>query len=314
MKKIRIFLQVIVGIAIIAFILYKIGINDVISALKKTDPLYFIMACLSYLCLDLVLATRLRYLLARIGHPVRFVSVFLSHMGGMIVGDITPGRGGYFLTPALLKKSAGTRITDGMACIFAPQGLEFILKVGGAVVAISYISTLSGISGLLLISAWVGVIILLFVGVLMLIISWHNENMSLKFISKLPFFNRFTEKLSTFKERSIQIKESINAILILYMIGWIFAGLQWFYLGKALGIELPFYVFFLLHPLITILMFAPTPAGLGVMELGAIGIFSLFGISSELAAAFSILVRVSILLVDLIGLKMVMSSLRDLEL
>lgn len=309
MKKLRIFLQIIIGIAIIAFILRKLNLNEVLLVIKQTDVLFFILACLSYLCLNFVLSSRLFYLLARIGYRIKYLPVFLSHMGGMIVGDITPGRSGYFLTPSILKKIAGVRITDGMACIFAPQGIEFILKVGGAVAAILYISTLPGVSKDVLTSAWLGAIFLLIVGIIMLIISWQDEEMSLKFIRKLPFLNKFTENLSAFKERNIQIKGNINAILLLYMIGWIFAALQWFYLGRALGIELPYYVFFLLHPLLTILMFVPlSPAGLGLMEGGAIVVFSFFGIPAAEGLAFSVLVRVSILLVDLIGLKSVVAA------
>ena len=310
MRARSIFLQVIIGVIIIVFILNKLDISEITSVLIKTDYLFFFLACVSYLFLNIILAGRLNYLLIQIGYKIRFPDVFLSHMGGMIVGDITPGRSGYFLTPPILKKNAGTRITDGMACIFAPQGIEFILKVAGAIAAIFYISSRSHISNDLLISVGIGAVLLLVAGVLMLMISWHSENMTSKFIGKLPFFNRFTEKLSFFKERSIQVKSSINAILILYMIGWVFAGLQWFYLGKALGIQLPFIAFFLLHPLITILMFVPiSPAGLGLMEGGVILVFSLFGILPATALAFSVLVRVSILLVDLIGLKTVLSSL-----
>lgn len=309
MKKLRIFLQIIIGIAIIAFILRKLDINEVLLVIGRTDILFFILACLSYICLNLVLASRLFYLLTRIGYRIKYLPVFLSHMGGMIVGDITPGRSGYFLTPPILKKIAGVRITDGMACIFAPQGIEFILKVGGAVAAILYISTLPGVSKDVLTSAVLGAIFLLIVGIIMLIISWQDERMSLKFIRMLPFLNKFTENLSAFKERNIQIKGNINAILLLYMIGWFFAALQWFYLGRALGIELPYYVFFLLHPLLTILMFVPlSPAGLGLMEGGAIVVFSFFGIPAAEGLAFSVLVRVSILLVDLIGLKSVVAA------
>ncbi|VVB87894.1 Lysylphosphatidylglycerol synthase TM region [uncultured archaeon] len=315
MKKARILLQVVIGVIIIAFILNKLNIKEVISVLRETDFTYFILACLAYLCMNVVLASRLGYLLNRIGYNIKFPTVLISHLGGMVVGDVTPGRSGYFLTPAILKKKAGCRITDGMACIFAPQAVEFILKVAGAIAAILFISTLPGISRDILIPAGIGVAFLFIAGVLMLIISWRNETISTTFIRKLPFLGKFTENLSLFKERSIQIKGSINAILMLYMISWVFAGLQWYYLGKALGIPLSFFAFFLLHPLITILMFVPiSPAGLGLMEGGVILIFSLFGVSSAMALGFSVLVRLSILLVDMIGLKTVLTSLRDLQL
>jgi len=93
----------------------------------------------------------------------------------MIVGDITPGRSGYFLTPPILKKTSGIPITDGMACIFAPQGIEFILKVGGAAAALIYISSFSNVSRNFIISAMIGAIILLVVGIFMLLLSWQDE-------------------------------------------------------------------------------------------------------------------------------------------
>lgn len=308
MKKLHLFIQIIIGVSIIAFILNKLNLNEIFEVLKKTDLSYFIMACLSYLFLDLILALRLSYLLKKIGHEMKLKDVFLSHMGGMIIGDITPGRSGYFLTPLILRKKAGVPITEGMACIFAPQGIEFILKVAGAAAAIIYLSFYLNIEKNFIIYAGIGSVILLFVGILMLLISWNNEKITSKFLVKIPFLNKFTENLSFFKDRSILIKDSLNIILILYAIGWIFAALQWYFLGKAIGIEISFFIFFLLHPLITILMFVPlSPAGLGLMEGGIILVFSFFGISPALGMAFSVLVRVSILVVDIIGLKTVIS-------
>lgn len=314
MKKSNIFIQIIIGIVIIVFILNKLDLSDLISALKRTDPAYFLAACLSYLVLNIVLASRLRNLLARIGYHLNFKKVFFSHMGGMMVGDITPGRSGYFLTPSLLKKNAGSLITDGMACIFAPQGIEFILKVGGAVAAIIYISTIPGISNDLLISASAGAAILLVVGVLMLIIAFRDEKITSRFLGRLPFFRNYVANLSSFKEKNLGIKENMNAILFFTMTGWIFAALHWYFLGKALGLELTYFDFFLLHPLLSILMFVPiSPAGFGLLEGGAILVFSLFAIFAEPAMAFVVLVRASILLVDLLGLRIILSSLRDLE-
>ena len=309
MKKLRIFLQIIIGVSIIAFIFNKLDLKEVMAVLGKTDFIYFILACISYLLLNVALAFRLSYLLKKIGNNIKYINVFLSHMGGMIVGDITPGRSGYFLTPPIMKKMSGIPITDGMACIFAPQGIEFILKVGGAAAALIYISSFSNVSRNFFISAMIGAILLLVVGIFMIILSWHEEKVSSRLLSKIPFFNNFAVNLSFFKDRSILIKNSLDKILILYMIGWFFATLQWYFLAKAIGIDIPIFAIFLLHPLITILMFVPiSPAGLGLMEGGVILVFSFFGISSAAAMAFSVLVRINILFVDLIGLKTVMKA------
>jgi uncharacterized protein (TIRG00374 family) len=309
MKKLRIFIQIIIGISIIAFIINKLDFDEVMAALRKTNLTYFIIACISYLLLNLVIAFRLSFLLKKIGHNIKYINVFLSHMGGMIVGDITPGRSGYFLTPPIMKKTSGIPITDGFSCIFAPQGIEFILKVGGAAAALIYISSFSNVERNFMILAMIGAILLLVVGILMLFLSWHEEKVSSRLLNKVPFLNIFAANLSFFKDKSILIKKSLDKILILCMIGWFFAALQWYILAKSIGIDISFFAIFLLHPLITILMFVPiSPAGLGLMEGGIILVFSFFGISSAAAMAFSFLVRINILVVDLIGLRTVITS------
>jgi len=68
-------------ISIIAFILNKLGLDEVFIVLKKTDMFYFVLACLSYLFLNLILASRLSYLVTKTGHEIKFRDVFLSHMG-----------------------------------------------------------------------------------------------------------------------------------------------------------------------------------------------------------------------------------------
>jgi uncharacterized protein (TIRG00374 family) len=155
----------------------------------------------------------------------------------------------------------------------------------------------------------IGAILLLVVGIFMLLLSWHEEKVSSRLLSKVPFLNNFAVNLSFFKDRSILIKNSLDKILVLYLIGWFFATLQWYFLAKAIGIDISFFAIFLLHPLITILMFVPiSPAGLGLMEGGVILVFSFFSISSAAAMAFSVLVRINILVVDLIGLRTVIKS------
>lgn len=307
----RTLIQFIIGISIIVFIFNKLNIYEVLSVLKNVDVLYFILGCIFYLFLNLVLASRLKYLLIKLGYKINYSGVFASHMGGMLVGDITPGRSGYFLTPSILKKKANISVTDGMVCIFAPQGIEFILKVAGAIAAIFYISTFEKNIGIdIVLSAAIGITLLLLVGIIMLKFSWQNEKISSRFLSKIPFLNKFTENILDFKEKSLLLKGSINVILILYFIGWIFAALQWLYLGKALGIDLSFFDFFLLHPLLTILMFVPiSPAGLGLLEGGIVVVFLMLGIPPTQSLAFSVLVRVSILSVDMAGLKTLLSSI-----
>src|SRR5659263_789451 len=131
MKKLHLFIQIIIGISIIAFILNKLGLHEVFIVLKKTDMFYFVLACLSYLFLNLILASRLSYLLTKTGHEIKFRDVFLSHMGGMIIGDLTPGRSGYFLTPSILKKKPASLLLKEWHAFLLRRELNSSLRSQG---------------------------------------------------------------------------------------------------------------------------------------------------------------------------------------
>ena len=67
-------------------------------------------------------------------------------------------------------------------------------------------------------------------------------------------------------------------IFILTMACWILKGFEWWFLGLALGLNITWVAYFLIHPLVTALAFVPiTPAGAGVQEFGIIGILGLLG-------------------------------------
>jgi len=139
-KIVYFLLQVLAGIAIIAYIiLYRLDLTEITVAIKNINTTYFVLAALAYFIHNLLFSYRLSYLLQHIGHKIAYTGVLISHLGGMLVADITPGRSGYLLTPAFIKKITGARATDAMACIFAPEGLDLVLKGAGAMLALIYL-------------------------------------------------------------------------------------------------------------------------------------------------------------------------------
>jgi len=296
--------QIILGIAIVAFILYKLGPGEVYESLTQVEITYFILAGCAYLIYNIFMAIRLKYLMKVISkEDLPFRGVFFSHMGGMIASDVTPARSGYFLTPVFLKrKGENLTVTGGMAAILAPQGIEFILKVVGSLLGI--ILLISNVDDAIVKPLLIAGAIFLLLGIGILIFLWSSEESSLKIIAKTPLVKRFLTEFAHLKEESFKIRSEIPFILLLHMIGWVLVALQWMLLGRALGLELSFLAYFLLHPLLSLLAFVPlTPAGFGVMEGGTTGVFTLLGIDPATAFAFAILVRINIVGVDIIGVK-----------
>jgi hypothetical protein len=297
-------LQIVLGIIIIAFILYKLGPEAVYETLKQVDLAYFILAGSAYLAYNTAMAIRLKYLMKVISKEnLPFRDVFFAHMGGMIASDVTPARSGYFLTPVLLKrKGENLTITAGMAAILAPQGIEFILKVVGSLLGIFLL--ISSVANTIITPLLFAGVIFMLLGIIILVFLWTSEASSLKIISKIPLMKRFVDEFSRLKDESIKIRSEIPFILLLHMIGWVLIALQWALLGRSLGIDLGYIAYFLLHPLLSLLAFVPiTPAGFGLMEGGTTGVFALLGIDPAVAFAFSILVRINTIGVDIIGLR-----------
>ncbi|OFV68188.1 MAG: protein belonging to Lysylphosphatidylglycerol synthetase/UPF0104 [Candidatus Syntrophoarchaeum caldarius] len=296
--------QIVFGIIIITFILFKLGPGEIYESLTQVKLRYFILAGCAYLTYNTFMAIRLRYLMKVISKEnLPYRDVFFSHMGGMIASDVTPARSGYFLTPIFLKrKGENLTVTGGMAAILAPQGIEFILKVIGSLLGI--VLLISNIDNAIIKPLLGAGAIFLLLGIGILIFLWSSEESSLKIIAKIPLMKRFLNEFSHLKEESFKIRSEIPFILLLHMIGWVCVALQWMFLGRALGIELSFLTYFLLHPLLSLLAFVPlTPAGFGLMEGGTTGIFTLLGIDPATAFAFSILVRINTVGVDIIGVK-----------
>ncbi|CAD6493180.1 MAG: Lysylphosphatidylglycerol synthase TM region [Candidatus Argoarchaeum ethanivorans] len=303
-KIVYFLLQALAGIAIIAYItLYKLDLTEITVAIKNIHIAYFVLAALAYFIHNLLFSYRLSYLLQHIGHKIAYTKVLISHLGGMLVADITPGRSGYLLTPAFIKKITGARATDAMACIVAPGGLDLVLKGAGAILALIYLLSSTNSFYLPATSFLMATSALILLGCFLLAVSWLDEKYTKCILNKMPLLNRFSDQLSQFKHSGIKIKKNVNVIIALYMLGWFFCGLQWYFIGKAMNLPITYLEFFLLHPLITALMFIPlTPAGLGIMESGTIIALGLLGIAPTTSFAFSLLVRINIILTDATGI------------
>jgi len=325
------FVQVLVGVGILALLFYKIDFHKVAEEVRGVNIFLFALAGVSYLCYNLFMAYRLSYLLRKMGVgegvgnsvSLKFSDSFFAHFAGMLASDVTPGRVGFFLVPYFLRNRTGCRISEGMAAILAPQGIEFILKVAGGFVGLVFFAGVisvdgSGAGGVggasLLLPLCVGGGVFLGLGAVILWVVWTAESRSTNFLAKIPFafVRRFEAEFQKMKEKSFSIRETVPLILVIYFVCWVLLAVQWQLIGLSLGVtaaELGFLAYFLLHPLITILRFVPvTVSGLGLMEGATAVVFELLGVGPAVGLSFALLVRLNMILVDCVGLKGVFSS------
>lgn len=285
--------QIAIGIGIILAIYFKLGVYDYPLYI---DLRYVLLAAVSFFFLNVVLSFRLYKIVTGLGCKIGYLRSLESHLGGMLLSDFTPGKSGYLTTPLILKRIAGCNTKIGMASILVPQAIEFLIKIFGALLALILLYTSSTHFKDLLLVAGIGIGMLFAISIIILLASWSER-------VRIPgFLKRFEIIFQSYFEHSVKTKDYILLLSSISIIGWFITAVQWYFIGAALNIDLSFIHYFLLQPLVSALMFVPlTPAGIGIMESGAIAAFFLLGVDASPAFFFSILARASMILGDMGG-------------
>lgn len=308
-KQLLLLIELAISLAIIAAVLYLVDVEKVLAAIAGANPFFILAAFLAYFGINLGMSTRIRVILAEMGHRISAGSALMANFAGMLVSDFTPARSGYFATAFVLTANEKIPLNRSIVSILGPQLFDFMVKVGAGGIAIIYIFHKLNLGEGSLAGMLAGVVALagmLVFGVLLLFSK--RFLVALKLLERLPFGEKIYGELARMQHNATAVKKVIWAILILLAVTWTLKGVEWYFLGMGLGMEpridfhpLIFYMF--LQPLITMLQFIPTPtlAGMGLSEAGAAAILALFGVPMHVAVAFAILTRSLMIIVDLLG-------------
>ncbi len=296
-------------IAIFA-IAYFVDIGKVTATIKESNPLYMLAAIACYIGINIAMSYRIRMLLSDMKVKIGFGNILSSHFAGMMASDFTPARSGYFAT-AFALAARGATVAQGVAAILAPQIFDFLLKVvaGGAMLAYITGREVSGQSSMVASALGLGAVSFMLIFAVFLVFSKKFLTVFKPIFGIVPFGIRIFDMLESMQGHSMHVRKRWVEILGLLALTWMLKGLEWMFLARAVGISVNFeygeLVFFmLLQPLVTILQFVPFPtaAGSGIAEAGAIGILYLFGVPAHVAAAFALLTRGIMILIDSIGI------------
>lgn len=329
-KSIRILLQVVVMVAILAGLLWYVKLDSLYTALVNIKIEFLVVSFACYFGINLFFTVRLRIVLKKEGIKTSFGKTLLAQYAGMLTSDVTPGRSGYILTPLYLRDQK-VPTSKSLSGILGIQTIEFLVKVIGGIGAIFFLietvpetnwlrfDSIAGINiGLLI--AGLGVGLMLTGAIVLAAFSWSERAISVFYrIANWRFLKRFAGgligKLEEYKEGAHETRRALPEIIFFTMVCWILKGFEWYFLGLALGItQIPWIGYFLIHPLVTALAFVPiTPAGVGVQEVGIVGIMGLLfsNPSTELIGAigaFAILARGLLVIEDLAGLPQIVKS------
>lgn len=291
-------IQIVLAAVIVLLLLGSIDYIQASNILLQLDWFFLLLACLCYFFNNILMSIRLKKVLTYLGNKIRFKIAFLSHMSGMLLSDVTPGRSGYLYVGFALTKK-GVPLPRGLAAIMSTYIYDLLFKISLALVAVYYLyATITGLP--------IAYIVYLIVIILLLVIAGYYLIMYpgpvlQEFCEK----NKYLQYILDLGEQSRAIQKISPYIISISFLGWVLRGLEWFFIAKAMGsVAIGIVDALLLNPLLTILSLIPvTPAGLGIQEAGIVGILVLMGISLTSATAFAFLTRFIEIIIDLIGLK-----------
>jgi len=279
----------IIGILILALILYKINISDVIELLLKTNLNYLVPVVFFTLPGFLIKSWRWRYLLKMQGIEYDLKNAFLAYLSSGYIGIITPGKVGEFVKVFYLKEDEKIDTGKAFSSVFADKFLDLgVLLLFGSI-GIFYFPIGQYAAFLIFIP-------LIFA--FMLLITLTNEQMTAKlvyFITYWPFLKKYEMQIerqfkhffdATAEFKSIKLLVPVIASFIAYSIFFYQCHLMIISLGIHIS---SFNLIFCISIANLISLIPISISGIGTRDATLIILFSYLELSKEAAVSFSIL-------------------------
>jgi uncharacterized protein (TIRG00374 family) len=273
--RVKIVIQLIVGVAILLWLLQLANSSEVFASILQFNPIYLIGAVAFFITAStfvaLALCTTLR--LSNPTAPLR--NMIMASFAGQLLSDVTPVRSGYFLTPLFLNQLANIPVEQGMTGVLATGGINSFVKVAICLVGLGYFASYLPIPAEITNALFVGVLVLLIAGVFLLLLMWDRRLSKLitKF-ERVPLIgkrlNKFTEIFSNVQKEGRKIRYSLIFVAALILLSILANATALYFIFNGVWYpSLHLLDFFFIAAFASVLTYIPiTIAGLGVQEAG----------------------------------------------
>lgn len=290
LRKIKLLLPFI-GLFILAYIIYSLDIEKIISAFLSINPMFLVYSLLLTIPLLLIRNMTWQIILKEQTITVGFFYSLKVYLIGVFYGSITPGFSGQLMRVPYLKEKTkepyGKLFINTIIETFVHSFSLYAMMVMGAFLVIGMIPELLPIT-----------LAVFFIFCLLAVYftkkEWGEKFFKILIVYFIP--KKLKIHLNAFVGSFYRDFPRFHMMIIPYILGvvtWIIVFSQEYLILMGLGLDIPYSMFLLLFPIANVAGFIPiTFAGLGTRELTAIVIFtSMFPVTEE-----------QILVVSLVGL------------
>ncbi len=294
-------LFVLIGIGIFIYLLSNIDLAILVNSFRKLNLLLFLIS-LAFIIPSVTLKSFKWLLIVDKKDRIPLPKAIVAWVAGFGAGMVTPGKVGNFLRAKFLKgklgKSLLTVFVDRINDVF----LLFILGIFSIFILFSNKNSLFNLSYLF---------ILFFILFLILILVLRNEKLIrkiakpfYKYLIPEKFKKSIGENFNIFYRNFEKLeKRKILGNFLLTILAWFVGFLQYWFLSFAFGLNLSYFSICLITPILLLVQLIPISiSGIGTREATSVLLLSSFGISPELAIAFSLGIMVKDYIIGGIGL------------
>lgn len=322
MKKLRTkrnlfaLISTLIGFALFISVLYLFNITEIFSNMLRIGPLGIGFFFINVSLIMLIGGLSWQLILRAYGYRLPFKDVLLIKMIGFAISYLTPSMyiGGEPMRVYLMGKKHGVSMAQIGATVVVDKFLElvgvlFFVCLGSVYTLIHYTLSLQIFILLVVVNAFfMGLLILLLISFIFkskIFSNTINRFGRFKLFKKpvraaVPFLVKMENEV--FPAFDKHRKTTIQAFLLNLAISalvFIKPAIFFYFLNVVFNLsQLSF--FYALSHLLLILQF--TPGALGIFEWGGVGIFSVIGVHSEKALAYTLMVRIADLMVVAIAI------------
>ena len=273
--RVKIVIQLIVGIAILLWLLQLANLGEVFATILRFNPVTLIGAVAFFITASTFVALALCTTLRGSNPTVPLRDMVMASFAGQLLSDVTPVRSGYFLTPVFLNKLASIPVEQGMTGVLATGGVNSFIKVVICLVGLGYFASFLPLPAEITNSILFGVTVLLIAGAFLLLLMWERRLSKLvaKFES-VPLIgkrlSKFTEMFSNVQKEGRKIRGSLIFVAALILLSVLAHATALYFIFNGIWFpSLNLLDFFFIAAFASVLTYIPiTIAGLGVQEAG----------------------------------------------
>jgi uncharacterized membrane protein YbhN (UPF0104 family) len=313
LKSIKIVIQVIVGVAILLWLLQLANSSEVFASILQFNPINLIGAVAFFITASTFVALALCTTLRRSNPNAPLRQMLMASFAGQLLSDVTPVRSGYFLTPVFLNQLASVPVEQGMTGVLATGGINSIVKVTICLVGIGYFASYLALPPEITNALLVGISVLLIAGIFLLLLIWDKRLSKLVAkLERIPLIgkrlNKFIEIFSNVQKEGRKIRYSLIFVAALILLSILANATALYFIFNGLWYpSLHLLDFFFIAAFASVLTYVPiTIAGLGVQEAGYVLLLQLLlGLSlttiNPRLVAFALITRALFTGTDIIG-------------